>query len=249
MNGLIFVICFFFGLLLIAFALNKPFRDQCLVKFRGRTESASEADAQTVSGARDYFNAAIREKQDFASKASMMYAEISGKVERTERDLYEANREIMKINQNLNRCIDENDDDGAMTYAMKKQTVESKIDVLKTTLAELKEAKVHQKEVRDTAEEELNKLKEEKERTLYQMEADAQMIELHQSLDSLTANNETDRMLEKVRDGAKKTRERAEGSRIAYDTSAQATDRRFERAEQDRNARQIVEELKRQRGK
>jgi phage shock protein A len=249
MNGLIFIICFFVLLVVVAFTLNKPFRDQCLVKFRGRTESMSEADAQTVSGARDYYNAAIREKQEFASKASMMYAEISGKVDATKKDIYTTQKDIARITQSLNRCIDENNDNDAMAYAMKKQTAESKLSVLKDTLVELEEAMVHQKEVRDTAEEELNKLKEEKERTLYQMEADAQMIELHQSLDSLTSNNETDRMLEKVRDGAKKTRERAEGSRIAYDTSAQAADRRLERAEQDRNARQIVEELKRQRGK
>lgn len=249
MTNFMFIVLVVIVFIIIALAFNKTFRQQLLVKFKGKTETIMEQDAQTVDGARDYYNVAIREKQDFASKASAMYAEISGKVDRTEKDLYEANKEFMHINKQLNRCIDEDNDNDAMTYAMKKQTLESKIEVLKSTLAELKEAKVHQKEVRDAAEEELNKLKAEKERTLYQMEADAQMIELHQSLDNLTANNETERMLEKVRDGAKKTRERAEGSRIAYDSSTQAADRRFERDEQNRNARELVEELKRQRGK
>lgn len=249
MTNYMFTVIIIIAIIVIFFVLNKTFGKQLLVKMRGRTESVAERDAQTVDGARDYFNAAIREKQEFASKASAMFAEISGKVERTEKDLYDANREIMQIRQYLNKSVDENRDEDAMVYAMKMQTLENKIEVLKSTLAELKEAKVHQKEVRDAAEEEYNKLKEEKERTLYQMEADAQMIELHQSLDSLSSNNETDRMLEKVRDGAKRTRERAEGSRIAYDTSAQAVDRRFERAEQDRSARQLVEELKRQRNK
>ena len=81
------------------------------------------------------------------------------------------------------------------------------------------------------------------------MEADSQIIELHQSMDSLSMNNESDRMLERVREGARKTRERADGSRIAYDSSSQAADRRLAASERERNARQILEEAKRQRGK
>lgn len=38
------------------------------------------------------------------------------------------------------------------------------------------------------------------------MEADSQIIELHQSMDSLNMNNESERMLERVREGARKTR-------------------------------------------
>ena len=71
------------------------------------------------------------------------------------------------------------------------------------------------------------------------MEADSQIIELHQSMDSLNTNNESDRMLE---------RERAEGSRIAYDSSAQANERRLANSERERNARQILDDMKRQRG-
>lgn len=90
---------------------------------------------------------------------------------------------------------------------------------------------------------------EEKEQVVFQMEADSQIIELHQSMDSLNMNNESERMLERVREGARKTRERAEGSRIAYDSSSQAADRRLAASERERNARQILEEAKRQRGK
>lgn len=98
-----------------------------------------------------------------------------------------------------------------------------------------------------TADENKNN-KEEKEQVLFQMEADSQIIELHQSMDSLNTNNESDRMLERVREGARKTRERAEGSRIAYDSSAQANERRLANSERERNARQILDDMKRQRG-
>lgn len=199
-------------------------------------------------GARDYYNAAIREKEEFYNKASATYAEISGKRDTAEKDLYQANKDIMRVTQQINACLDENKEDEAMQYAMKKSTLENKINVLKETIEEMKEAQAHQKDIRDQAAEELQKLKEEKEQVLFQMEADSQIIELHQSMDSLNTNNESDRMLERVREGARKTRERAEGSRIAYDSSAQANERRLANSERERNARQILDDMKRQRG-
>lgn len=224
------------------------FGKQIRVKFRGRTDEVMRQDAQTPEGARDYYNAAIREKEDFYNKASSTYADISGKCDTAEKDLYQANKDIMRVTQQINACLDEKKEDEAMQYAMKKATLENKIKVLKDTIEEMKDAQAHQKEIRDQAAEELQKLREEKEQVLFQMEADSQIIELHQSMDSLNMNNESDRMLERVREGAKKTRERAEGSKIAYDSSAQANDRRLENSERERNARQILEDMKRQRG-
>ena len=216
---------------------------------KGRTDEVMRQDAQTPEGARDYYNAAIREKEDFYNRASASFAEISGKRAATENDLHNSRKEIMKVTNEMNKCIDANREDEALQYARKKSTLENKINVLKDTVAEMKEAEDHQKEIVKQAEEELQKLKDEKEQVIFQMEADSQIIELHQSMDALNTNNESERMLERVREGAKKTRERAEGSRIAYDSSAQAADRRLEASERERNAREILEEAKRQRGK
>lgn len=225
-----------------------PFGKQIRVKLRGKGDEIMRQDAQTPEGARDYYNTAIREKEEFYNKASATYTEISGKRNTAEKDLYQANKDIMQVNQNINACLDENKENEAMQYAMKKATLENKIKVLKETISEMKEAEAHQKDIRDQAAEELQKLKEEKEQTLFQMEADNQIIELHQSMDNLNTNSESDRMLERVREGARKTRERAEGSRIAYDSSAQANDRRLANSARERNARQILEDMKKQRG-
>lgn len=249
MTNFMFIIIFLVMVFVVILLINKPFRQQLLIKFRGRTDEIMNQDASTPEGARDYYNAAIREKEEFYNKASATYAEISGKLDSARKDLYKTNKDIMQVTQQINQCIDDNNDNDAMTYAMKKQTLERKLEVLKSTIVEFEEAQKHQGEVRDTAASELTKLKEEKERVIFQLEADSQIIEMHQSLDSLATNNESTRMLERVRDGAKKQRERAEGSRIAYESSAQATDRRLERESQDREARRLVEEMKRQRGK
>lgn len=248
MTNFMFIVVAIILLIALITFFNTSFGKQLRVKLKGRTDEVMRQDASTPEGARDYYNAAIRGKEDFYNKASVTFVEISGKLDTAEKDLYQSNKEIMRISKQINDCLDEKNEDSAIQYAMKKSTLENKISVLKATIEEMKLAKTHQKEIRDQAVADLQKLKEEKEQVLFQMEADSQIIELHQSMDNQNMNSENDRMLERVREGAKKTRERAEGSRIAYDSSSQTNDRRLEASERERNARQILDEMKRQRG-
>ena len=124
---------------------------------------------------------------------------------------------------------------------------QGKIETLKDTIEEYKKAKEQQNEIRSAIKQELDELKEEKERTVYQMEADQQIISLHEGMNASASTNESDRMLERVREGAKKTRERAAGAQIAYDTSTEAMDRRMETQERNRAADEVLAEIKRRR--
>ncbi len=247
MTNFMFIVLVTIVAILIVIFLNSSFGKQLRVKLKGRTDEVMRQDASTPEGAKDYYNAAIRNKEEFYNKASITYAEISGRLDGAEKDLYNANKEIMRITKEINACLDNNDENSAIQYAMKKETVESKIKILKDTIEEMKQAKIHQEEIRNQASSDLQKLKEEKEQVLFQMEADNQIIELHQSMDNMNMNNESERMLERVREGAKKTRQRAKGSRIAFDSSTQAQDMRLETSERERNARQTIEEMKRKR--
>lgn len=74
-----------------------------------------------------------------------------------------------------------------------------------------------------------------------------QIISLHEGMNASASTNESDRMLERVREGAKKTRERAAGAQIAYDTSTEAMDRRMETQERNRAADEVLAEMKRRR--
>ena len=55
-------------------------------------------------------------------------------------------------------------------------------------------------------------------------------------------------LLERVREGAQRTRERAAGAQIAYDTSSEAMNRRMEAQERNREADDILAEMRRRRG-
>ncbi|MBS5083217.1 MAG: hypothetical protein KH031_24035 [Clostridiales bacterium] len=247
MNYLFYTLGCTLLLFIIFLIANKPFRKQLWIKLKGRSDEIMRKDATTPEGAADYYNTAIRDKEDFYNRASATLAEISGKLDKSEKDLYLSQKELMKIDKEINRCLDANNESDAMSYALKKSTLESKVEVLKQTILDLKESKEHQKDLRDQAAMDLTALKEEKERTIYQLEADQQIIQIHQSMDSLATNNESERMLERVREGANKTRERANGSKIAYETSAEANDRRLGKSTREREAQELLEKMKRQR--
>lgn len=229
--------------------INKNILKQVAIKIRGRSEQIARDDAATTSGASDYFNNAILEKQNLYSNAEKSFAEIAGKLDESEKDLYQLRKDMMKIDKDINSALDRNDDELATQLAMKKVTIDNKIDVLKTTIEELKKAKSQQEEIRKAIKSELDSLKEEKERTLFQMEADQQIIALHEGMNTAASSNESDRMLERVREGARQTRERAAGAQTAYETSTDTLERRAEQASRQQSAKEIVEEMKRKRGR
>ena len=227
-----------------ALLLNNSMRKQLIVKFRGRTEEIARNDASTVSGAKDYFNAAIREKEELYSKASRSFAEISGKLDEAEKKKYDLKKQLMKIDSEIRSALDDNRESDAKRLALKKVTITEQIKSLSEAIDELKTAKTQQQEIRDAAKSALDDLREEKERTIFRMETDEQIISLHESLNGESYSNETSVMLERVREGAKKTRERAAGSQISYETSSAALDRKYAAEERDREVERILEQMK-----
>lgn len=250
MNNIFFGI--FFAVLVIVIILliiNKPFVAQLLIKFRGRTEEVMNKDAMTPEGAADFYNVAIQEKEQNYRKANQLFIEVTGKLDAAEKDLYDVKKQIARLDQNINSAIDAGKDDDAMVFQMKKENLLVKADTLKNMIGELKESKQHQQEVKDQMAKELDDLKQEKEKTIFELQANDQIIKLHESMNAATSSSETDRMLEKVRAGANKTREMATGSKIAYETSTDTVERRAEQSAREEEARKKIEELKQKRGK
>lgn len=236
-------------LAIIGLAINKPFRQQINAKLHGRTEAIMEKDASTVEGARDYFNAEIQKKEESYKKAFNLYTQVSGKLEELKKEKYDANKELIRINKQIELCLDQNAEEDAKIYAEKRITIEKKIEVYKTSISELTEKKEQQKEIEEQIYKEVIALKEEKERTLCQLEADEQSIQLANSIAEGIHDTESERMLEKVREGAKKKREMAAGSRIAYNSSEKASEYRLQERERDSEANRVLEEMKAKRQK
>ena len=146
-NVVIFCICLLVVVAVVALIVNKTFFKQLVIKFRGRTEEVVRQDASTPDGARDYFNNAIREKETLYSNAERSYTEIAGKLDEAEKEQYDLKKELMKIDKSINSCFDSGDEENARQYAMKKVTVQGKINTLKETIEEYKKAKEQQEEI------------------------------------------------------------------------------------------------------
>lgn len=231
-------------MLILVLVFNRSFFDQLLTKFRGRTEAIMEKDASTLEGAKDYYNASIQKKESAYVNASDLYKQVVGKLEITKKKKFDTLQELSRVEQQIYRCLEANLEEDARIYAEKKVTLEKNLQVYKDTIADLTQKSAQQKEIADALLHDLNDLKEEKARTLCQMEADEQRIMLSESMEDGIGNNENDRMLEKVREGARKKREMAEGARVAYEHSEKAAQYRLKERERESETDQVLNAMK-----
>ena len=248
MAAAVVIIGVLIAVVFLALALNPAFRKQLHIRFKGTTEEVMTKDAMTPEGAAAYYNNAITEKNSQVVAANNLYIELTGKLNAAQRQLYELKKDEIRYNRDLEAAVDANKEQESMTLSMKLNTIDSKKQSLENTIKELEKSTAQQKERKDNLEQELIALKEEKEQTVFDLQANTQIIEANSKM-SAAVTNESDNMLEKVREGAKKTREKAIGSQIAYETSMSTQERRAEQAAKEEQARQRIEALKRKQGK
>ena len=134
----------------------------------------------------------------------------------------------------MNRCLDDGNDEDAKYYAAQKVSLEEQLEIIKSSIV---------KELKTKAFEELQALKNEKDVTIQQLKSDQARLEAARSLEGIS-NSETDRMIEKVREGAKKKKEMANGARISYENSAEAAEYRMQQRERESEIDRVLAEAK-----
>ena len=220
---------------------------QLRLRAKGTADEMIAKDASTPEGAKAYYNTAIAKKEEDYQKAYSIYTQMLGKIQTYEEQLRRLQKEDMQLNININSCVDKNDDDGAKVYLKRQQEVGSKMDIIKSALQELRENSILQKETVDNGFAELGDLKAEKENAILMLET-AQVTKTLQATPG-TSTREEDKMLEKVRDGVRKTKEEADGNKIAYESSATVQQQRIEKRMKDEDVERKLQELKANRKK
>ena len=165
-------------------------------------------NASTPEGAEDIFRAAIQEKQKKFEQINNLYSEAEGRLDALKSDKYSVNEKLNKAQNNMNRCLDDGNDEDAKYYAAQKVSLEEQLEIIKTSIEETKVDVAQKKELKTKVFEELQALKNEKDVTIQQLKSDQARLEAARSLEGIS-NSETDRMIEKVREGAKKKKEMA----------------------------------------
>ena len=208
----------------------------------GTADEVITKDASTPEGAKAYYNTAIAKKEEDYQKAHTVYAQMLGKIENYEDQLRSLKKENMQLDLNINSCIEKNDDEGAKVYLSRQQEVVDKIDIIKEALKELKENAALQDETLKDMFDGLNELKSEKETAILALET-AQVTKSLKATPGISSNEE-DKMLEKVRDGIKKTKEEADGNKIAYENSATVQQKRLDKKMKDDKVQKKLDQLK-----
>ena len=207
----------------------------------GTADEIVSKDASTPEGAKAYYNTAIAKKEEDYQKAHSIYAQMLGKIENYEAQLLTLKKENMQLDINVNSCVEKNDDEGAKVYLTRQQEVTEKITIIKEALKELRENAALQDETLKNMFDELNKLKSEKETAILTLET-AQVTKSLQA--TSVSSNEEDKMLEKVRDGIKKTKEEADGNKIAYESSSSVQQKRLDKKMKDDEIQKKLDALK-----
>lgn len=207
----------------------------------GTADEIVSKDASTPEGAKAYYNTAIAKKEEDYKKAHSIYAQMLGKIENYEAQLLTLKKENMQLDINVNSCVEKNDDEGAKVYLTRQQEVTEKITIIKEALKELRENAILQDETLKNMFDELNKLKSEKETAILTLET-AQVTKSLQA--TSVSSNEEDKMLEKVRDGIKKTKEEADGNKIAYESSSSVQQKRLDKKMKDDEIQKKLDALK-----
>lgn len=241
--AVIYFIIIFLGVAGVGLAINKPFRQQLNLKFHGRTEAIMAENASTPEGAEDIFNAAIQEKQKKFEQINNLYSEAEGHLDALKSDEYTVYGKLNNAQNNMDRCLDEGNDEDAKYYAAQKVSLEEQLEIIKTRIEKTKVDVAQKKELKTKEFEKLQALKNEKDVTIQQLKSDQARLEAARSLEGIS-NSETDRMIEKVREGAKKKKEMANGARISYENSAEAAEYRMQQRERETTIDRVLAEAK-----
>lgn len=238
MNHLIILLLF---ICIIGFVFFTKTGKRIRLRASGTADEIVSKDASTPEGAKAYYNTAIAKKEEDYKKAHSIYAQMLGKIENYEAQLLTLKKENMQLDINVNSCVEKNDDEGAKVYLTRQQEVTEKITIIKEALKELRENATLQDETLKNMFDELNKLKSEKETAILTLET-AQVAKSLQA--TSVSSNEEDKMLEKVRDGIKKTKEEADGNKIAYESSSSVQQKRLDKKMKDDEIQKKLDALK-----
>jgi len=208
----------------------------------GTADEIITKDASTPEGAKAYYNTAITKKEEDYRQAYSVYTQMLGKIQNYEEQLRSLQKGNMQLGINLDSCMEKEDDEGAKVYLKRQQEIEEKIDIIKSALKELRENSSLQKETVDQLFNELADLKSEKESAVLTLET-AQVTKSLQATPGIS-NKEEDKMLEKVRDGVRKTKEEADGHKVAYENSSDVQQQRLDKRMKEEEIERKLSKMK-----
>lgn len=202
---------------------HTKFGKRVWLRAKGTADEALNQDASTPEGAKAYYNAAIEEKSDALTKARALLAQQTGKEEIYGKQLHDLKKERVRMTNRARQFAQQNQDEDARDCLVMANNYKEQIDIIEKALTELADNITIQRESVEALEDEIVKLKAERDKVILTYETSQAIMALQ--VDDGIATTESEKMLEKVREGAQKVQEAAIGHKKAYENSGSVKQR------------------------
>lgn len=209
-----------FGILFIWLGLTGKLKKVGII-LSGFTEKFITDVAKTPEGADAIFSEAIDKQMKIVSDIKEAFKQISGEAEVLTKETNKMEIESKKIEQYLKNEAKKPDFDPTneilIARTEQKFMIDDNISGNKQSLAEILKKQAEVKEAMINAENRLDFLRKNRERTVNELKRNKRLEKVYDMTDGLTSNVEMDKMFTSIKDGLRESQVKSIGSRFVHD--------------------------------
>lgn len=220
------------------------FNNKVGVMLKGAYNMIFEDMAKTPEGAKAIYTKALDEAQDKYTRANNNLQLIAGKLATAKDSLADSQKELTRIETACIGFASKGDDKNLEVYASRRMEILDDIELHTTTIDELTPMLEDAKKMNDALAENYRALSREKDRVIAQLKLGRDMKSVYDSMDSLKADSDIQKLLGSAKTGAKEMKEQAIGAKIVHEGRLETKLQNAQVAEKKANAQAYIDELK-----
>jgi Skp family chaperone for outer membrane proteins len=173
--------------------------------------------AATPDGVRAIYEEKIDKMQDAYNRSSDALRAVAGQLDTATRKKADLQKRLASAEANAAKFAQQGNWENAQLYAQERDLLMEEIEAVTETVAALQPMLEEIQNIHNIHEQNLNRLKREKEITIANLERDIMTKEMYDQLDHLRRTTNLDKLYGAVQDGAKRKREIAVGARVEHE--------------------------------
>lgn len=200
--------------------------------------------AKTPKGAEKIYQQAIEEAKEKFSKASDNLMKVAGLLNKAETELKNSLKSQEEIKSNMEYYAKLKQFDKVDLYGEELFSIEESIVLYKEQVQKYSLMKKEAETLANMFEQQLSKLKREKQATIRQLEMNIQTKEMYDDLDELKSTKGSQKMLDAVKEGLSETSDVAAGARIVHNSKHSTKIQQANMESRKHSSSSYAEELK-----
>lgn len=172
--------------------------------------------AKTPEGASAVYNQAIEKSQNDYNTAHNTLQNVAGQLDSTKRNVADTKNKLAKTEEKCEAFAKSGEFEKVELFAQQRDDLLEELDIQIRTVKELEPIFEEAKRISNFLEQKLAKLKKEKVRVINDLKLNKQLKNMYDDMDELKNTTNVDKLLDSVKEGAKNSRETAEGAKVVH---------------------------------